>query len=131
MTDEFVRTLVTAVTGTLLAFELVVALKSWLEVREVERSGLAPSVWFTRPVAIRDHFAARQRRINAIRWQFPTFRSGSHGHDLRDAIRHLRPVEVSEVMVGCLSCRGSRLKGRPHCRGCGRRLVAPAHESWA
>jgi hypothetical protein len=130
MTDELVRMSSMALVATLLAFELVVAVLSWLEAGDIPRAR-RQSLTLTRRFAIRDHFAARRHQTNVSRWQLPTLRSTSHGHLLRNAIRDLQPASIPEAPAGCTTCRHSMRKGRAHCQGCGRRLAAPVHASVA
>ena len=131
MTDPLIQTFALGVLVALLAFELLVATTSLVGARQVAPIGSRTPLWFTRPSAIRDHMRVRQSTIGAMRRAYPALRSSAHGHDVRQAIRRLRPAPGPETLATCLTCRWSRRRGLEHCPACGSRLVAPAHATFA
>jgi hypothetical protein len=131
MTDSLLQTLATGVVATLLTFELLVALASWLETGGDPRSSYRTPLLFTRPFAMRDHFRARRHQLSELRWQYPTLRAPGHGRQVRHAIRHLQPTRFTAASIGCPDCRGSRMRGLARCPACGHHLIAPAHGSLA
>jgi hypothetical protein len=131
MTDSLLQTLAIGVVLVLLTFELFLALASWLETGGGSRATHGTPLLFTRPFAIRDHFVVRQHQLNELRRQYPILRAPGHGRQVRDAIRHLQPTDLTPSLVECSSCRGSRMRGIPRCPACGQHLIAPAHGSLA
>lgn len=127
MTDVLIQTLAIGVVLTLLAFELTVAVTSWIEAGQAARLGDRTPLWFTRPFAIRDHMNVRASRVRALRREYPILRSPGYGHEVRNAIRRLRPAPPGDMLATCPTCRWSRRRGLEHCPACGSRLIVPAH----
>ena len=88
-TDDLARTVLMGVLAALVVFESVVAIVSWLSARPGRSSALGSDLWLSRPAEIRRHLAARRREFDAVRRQYPALRSPGHGHEIRNAIRHL------------------------------------------
>jgi hypothetical protein len=128
MPEELLQSIFGAVVGTLVAFEFIAAIRSYLTSRREPRGIGAQSLWLTQPFAIRDHFATRRFQLAALRAQYPILRTRRHGRQIRQAIRQL-PSPIIDISAGCVSCRDARLHGRPRCIECGRRLVAPPMEA--
>ena len=133
MPDDLTRAAAFGIIGTLLAFELVAALRSWYDAnaprtggpdahRLGDRSG---PILLSQAFAIRDHFARRRQLMNDLRPRYAVLRTGRYGRQLRTAIGRVQPGPFSEVAAGCSSCRLSRLRGQAHCSDCHRRLLVP------
>jgi hypothetical protein len=131
MADPLIQTLAIGVLVALLAFELLVAVTTLIGTHQVVPIDNRTPLWFTRPSAIRDHMKVRQSTISAMRRDYPALRSSGHGHDVRNAIRRLRPTPGPDMLATCPTCRWSRRRGLEHCPACGSRLVVPAHATFA
>lgn len=127
MTDELIQALAIGVVLVLLAFELTIAVTSWVEAADTARMDHRTSLWFTRAFAIRDHMKIRASSISALRREYPALRSPGYGYEVRNAIRRLRPEAAADMAATCSTCRPSRRRGLEHCPACGSRLVVPAH----
>lgn len=89
LTDDLTRTISMGIFATLLAFEFVAAMQSWLAAREGGGLASRQVLWLSRPFAIKARLAARRHEFDAVRWQYPVLRSARRGHEIRNAIRRL------------------------------------------
>jgi hypothetical protein len=135
MPDDLVQSAAIGVIGSLLAFELVAAVRSWLEARgHRTRAGGATRpradadqpIFLSQAFAIRDHLARRRRWMNRLRGQYAELGTSRHARQLRMSIGRVQPSRFGDVTATCPYCRMSRLKGRAHCLECRHRLVVPA-----
>ena len=133
MPDDLARIAVLGVIGSLLAFELVAAIRSWYEAstgRDGEpgsdrRQATFQPILLSQAFAIRDHFAQRRPQMNEMRSRYAVLRTGGYGRQLRAAIGHVQPRSFRELAAICPACRPARLKGQVHCPECRRRLLVP------
>ena len=98
-TDDLARTALIGVLVALVAFESMVAVVSWLRARSSGPSTVSADVWLSRQTEIRRHLAARRREFDTVRWQYPVLRSPGHGHEIRNAIRHLAGPRYPRVAL--------------------------------
>lgn len=98
-TDDLARTALIGVLAALVAVEFVLAVVSWLSVRSNAASTASPDLWVSGPREIRRHLATRRREFDTVRRQYPVLRSPRHGHEIRDAIRHLAGARYPHLAV--------------------------------
>jgi hypothetical protein len=97
--EDLARTALLGVLAALVAFEAVVATVSWLAARSGGPSSVGSDLWLSRPAEIRRHLAVRRREFDAVRRQYPVLRSPHHGHEIRNAIRHLAGPRYPHIAV--------------------------------
>jgi hypothetical protein len=134
--DELLRTAGLSIAAALLAFELIVAARSWYDAWSAEHGRDHAARWLGPPdhgqlllsqaYAIRGHLAERRHVVSALRRQYAALGTNRYGRQLRGAIGRIRPARSGEFAADCQACRVTRLKGRGRCLECGRRLILPA-----
>ena len=122
------------VVGSLLAFELVAAVRSWsaASVRRPDEDGTLhrgathqQPILLSQAFAIRDHFRRQRPFMNDLRSRYAVLRTGRYARQLRMAIGQVQPRQYGAWATACPSCRPSRLRGQAHCPACRRRLLVP------
>lgn len=107
MTNDLAPTVAMGIGASLLAFETLAAVASWIGARPGRHAGrqwssgeatgerAVPSLWLRRPGTVREHLVARQGQIRGMRRQFPVLGSCDHARELRTAIRtrHRRHIQ--------------------------------------
>jgi hypothetical protein len=130
--DDLLRTAGFSIAAALLAFELVVAARSWYDARSPGRGRDRAAPWVGQPdhgqlllsqaAAIRGHISQRRPTVRAMRRRYSALGSERYGRQLRRAIGRMHPALPGDP-AACPWCRSARLKGQGHCLECGRRLI--------